>query len=76
MRALADAERRRRDGPGRDLARRHALGRGGYDVSRCLRAPDAVTFARVAHFGNWLRIAADLPDGGAMTVLVTIHLKG
>jgi len=39
-------------------------------------APDAVTFARVAHFGNWLRIAADMPDGGAVTVLVTIHLKG
>jgi hypothetical protein len=36
---------------------------------------DDVTFARVAHFGNWLRIAADLPDGAALTVLVTYHLK-
>jgi hypothetical protein len=37
---------------------------------------DVVTFARVAHFGNWLRIAADLPKGAARTVLVTYHLKG
>jgi hypothetical protein len=36
---------------------------------------DDVTFARVAHFGNWLRITADLPDGAALTVLVTYHLK-
>jgi hypothetical protein len=36
---------------------------------------DDVTFARVAHFGNWLRIAAELPDGAALTVLVTYHLK-
>ena len=36
---------------------------------------DEVTFARVAHFGNWLRIAAELPDGAALTVLVTYHLK-
>ena len=36
---------------------------------------DAVTFARVAHFGNWLRVATDLPDGGEATVLVTMHLK-
>ncbi len=36
---------------------------------------DAVTFARVAHFGNWLRVATDLPDGGEATVLVTLHLK-
>jgi hypothetical protein len=36
---------------------------------------DAVTFARVAHFGNWLRVATDLPDGAQATVLVTMHLK-
>ena len=36
---------------------------------------DEVTFARVAHFGNWLRIAAALPDGASLTVLVTYHLK-
>ena len=37
---------------------------------------DAVTFARVSHFGNWLRITAELPEGSAVTVLVTFHLKG
>ena len=36
---------------------------------------DGMTMARVAHFGNWLRIAADLPDGAELTVLVTMHLK-
>jgi hypothetical protein len=36
---------------------------------------DEVTFARVAHFGNWLRIATDLPDGAELTILVTLHLK-
>ena len=37
---------------------------------------DEVTFARVAHFGNWLRIASTLPEGAELTVLVTFHLKG
>ena len=36
---------------------------------------DAVTFARVSHFGTWLRLAATLPENSANTVLVTIHLK-
>lgn len=36
---------------------------------------DAVTFARVSHFGTWLRLAATLPDNSVNTVLVTIHLK-
>lgn len=36
---------------------------------------DAVTFQRICHFGNFLRIAADLPEAGEITVLVTIHLK-
>ncbi len=34
-----------------------------------------VTYARVRHFGLWLRIAADLPDGLALKVLVSIALK-
>jgi hypothetical protein len=38
-------------------------------------ARDEVTFARLAHFGSWLRISADLPDGAELTVLVTFHLK-
>jgi hypothetical protein len=36
---------------------------------------DAVTFARVAHFGNWLRVSSVLPDDADLTVLVTLHLK-
>lgn len=38
-------------------------------------AQGEVAFARVRHFGNWLRVAADFPDGTELTVLVTIHLK-
>ena len=37
---------------------------------------DAVTFARITHFGNWLRIGGDLPDGGSCQLLATLHLKG
>jgi hypothetical protein len=37
---------------------------------------DEVTFARVDRFGTWLRVAADLPEGASLTVLVTLHLKG
>ncbi len=36
---------------------------------------DEVTFARVSHFGTWLRLSADLPEGASLTVLVTWHLK-
>jgi len=32
-------------------------------------------FAKVAHFGGWLRLAVDLPDGASMTVVVSLHLK-
>lgn len=38
-------------------------------------AKDAVTFQRVAHFGNFLRVAVSLPDGAEIVVLVTLHLK-
>jgi hypothetical protein len=37
---------------------------------------DEIGVARIAHFGNWLRISADLPAGAELTVLVTLHLKG
>jgi hypothetical protein len=43
-----------------------------------LRLParrDETTVARVKHFGNWLRIAAELPAGASVKVLVTMHLK-
>jgi len=33
------------------------------------------TCARVAHFGNWLRVVTELPADVAMKVLVTVHLK-
>jgi hypothetical protein len=36
---------------------------------------DEVTFAKVVHYGNWLRLAVELPDESALTVLVTIHCK-
>jgi hypothetical protein len=48
------------------------------DEGTCFTLPaavDAVTFARVVHFGNWLRIAAVLPDGARLNALVTFHLK-
>lgn len=36
---------------------------------------DAIAVARVAHFGNWLRVAARFAPGAEARVLVTIHLK-
>jgi hypothetical protein len=30
---------------------------------------------RVSHFGNWLRLAVDVPDGLEFLALVTLHLK-
>jgi hypothetical protein len=36
---------------------------------------DELAVARVAHFGNWLRVRADFAEGAASTVLVTVHLK-
>jgi len=35
-----------------------------------------VRFARLRRFGNWLRLAADFPDGSESCLLVTVHLKG
>lgn len=37
---------------------------------------DAVTFGRVGHFGGWLRIVGEVPDGVAMTVIAYLVLKG
>lgn len=36
---------------------------------------NGVAFARVSHFGNWLRLAGEFPEDSALTVLVTLHLK-
>jgi hypothetical protein len=38
-------------------------------------AQDSVTFQRLSHFGNFLRVSASLPKGSQITVLVTLHLK-
>lgn len=35
-----------------------------------------VAFAKVREFGNWLRLAVDLPHGVTVKPLVTITLKG
>ena len=34
-----------------------------------------VAFARVRHFGNWLRLAVEMPEGSELRALVTIHAK-
>lgn len=36
---------------------------------------DEVQFARLNHFGNWVRLAATLPDNAEVRVLVTVHAK-
>jgi hypothetical protein len=38
--------------------------------------PEQVTFAKVAHFANWLRVEIDLPEGAMVQPLITLHLKG
>ena len=75
VRALEAPKRPAPARPHRDLARRHALGRRRHASSTLPAAADAVTFARVSHFGDWLRIVAELPEGSAVTVLVSLHLK-
>jgi hypothetical protein len=44
-------------------------------VIRLPTAEDQVAYAKVGHFGNWLRLSADIPEGSNVTVLVSIHLK-
>jgi len=36
---------------------------------------DETTHCSVQRFGGWLRLAASLPEGAALTVVVAIHLK-
>lgn len=38
-------------------------------------AESGIAALRVAHFGNWLRLRAVLPEGAECVVLVTLHLK-
>ncbi|MEM7025230.1 MAG: hypothetical protein AAF637_21975 [Pseudomonadota bacterium] len=35
-----------------------------------------VTFAKVTHFGNWLRLAGSLPNGVSCQVVATLQLEG
>ena len=35
-----------------------------------------VAFARVTHFGNWLRIRANVAEGAQRRVMATFHFKG
>ena len=75
IRALKDAE----GGAGRARVEISPDGMRWVAEGTMLQLPvkvDEVTFARVSHFGNWLRITAELPEGCAVTVLVTYHLKG
>ncbi len=36
---------------------------------------DSLTFARMRHFGSWIRVAVDLPKGARIKILITIHMK-
>ena len=36
---------------------------------------EGITALKVAHFGNWLRLTATVPDGADFVSLVTLHLK-
>lgn len=39
------------------------------------KSKNDIQFIRVRHFGNWLRLKADLPDGAHCSLLVSVHLK-
>ena len=34
-----------------------------------------VDFCKVSHYGNWLRLAGDMPQGASITALVALCLK-
>jgi hypothetical protein len=38
--------------------------------------PDAVSFVRITHFGGWLRLTGEIPNGDELTVIVYLNLKG
>ena len=40
-----------------------------------LSTAPGLTFARVSHFGGWLRLVGKLPDGAQLTVIVYLTLK-
>lgn len=47
------------------------------DEGTTLGIPDVgkVSVAKISHFGNWLRLAADLESGTSAKILATLHLK-
>ncbi len=36
---------------------------------------DEVDFCKVRHFGNWLRVVGELPDGARMKAIIALSLK-
>ena len=44
-------------------------------TSVALPAGEGVTFVRVGHFGTYLRLAGELPEGAEMKVIVYLVLK-
>jgi hypothetical protein len=38
-------------------------------------SPDQTTFCKVRHFGGWLRLAGEVPENAAITVIVYLTLK-
>lgn len=45
-------------------------------VEIAMPARDGVSFGRLAHFGNWLRLEARMANGAERRLMVTVHLKG
>jgi len=39
-------------------------------------AGEGLAFARVRHFGSWLRLAGEVEDGGRLRVIAYLCLKG
>lgn len=47
------------------------------DEGSTLTLPTApgVVFCRISHFGGWLRLVGEVPDGASLTVMVYLVLK-
>jgi len=37
---------------------------------------DEIAWIPITHFGNWLRVSADVPKNSSICVLVSLHFKG
>lgn len=48
------------------------------DEGTSIPIPDdgSVSFGRIGHFGNWLRVVASVPEGASRRMHVTFHFKG